>query len=491
MRIGRWILGIVAALVLLAVLTVVAVTMFVDPNRFRGQVESAVARATGQPFKIVGDLEISWYPWLALRMGPSQFGKAVGSSEPPIVEWQRARVGAKLIPLTQGQLIIDRIRLEGPKFHLIRRADGRSNWDDVIDSIRARAKPARPVPATESTPGPQIGGFEVRDGSLEYVDEGKQQRFAIEHWQLTVGEWHSGATFPVETAFTYTFDGESAAANAPGAVANGRATGAASKRNEAPAGGIARAAGRQGAGGAGLPPVVAKVEATARLHVSDDANDIDLFGLESSNQLTGGSFPSRGLPITLQVSRLAARLRPLDIAISEVSARVGEAKVTASIQAGETGPDKMLYVRGPVSVEVRSVRDFLAQIGVKKAPLPVDKSTIGPLSLSSMWEWKAGAITVNGIDLQLDETHFSGDLNRASGADPVWTFALHGDKIGLSRYVTLEETSKQPFELPLATLRALKMQGELTFDQAWLADAQMKNVRLRVELADGAVKQGQ
>jgi hypothetical protein len=45
--------------------------------------------------------------------------------------------------------------------------------------------------------------------------------------------------------------------------------------------------------------------------------------------------------------------------------------------------------------------------------------------------------------------------------------------------------------LPLATLRALKVQGELTFDQAWLADAQMKNVRLRLELADGTVKKTQ
>ena len=442
-----------AALVLLTVLTVVAVTMFVDPNRFRGQVETAVTRATGQPFKIVGDLEISWYPWLALRMGPAQFGKAVGSSEPPIVEWQRARVGAKLIPLTQGQLIIDRVRLEGPKFHLIRRADGRSNWDDVIASVKARSQPASPAPpeTAPGPPGPQIGGFEVRDGVLEYIDEGKGTHLAIGAWQLTVGEWRSGATFPVETAFTYAV---------PKAQPDDR-----------------------------QPPIVANVEASGRLHISDDANDIDLFGLESSNQLTGGAFPSRGLPVTLQVSRLAARLKPLDVAISEVAARIGDAKLTASIQAGETGPDKTLYVRGPLALEVRSVRNFLPQLGVKKAPLPVDKGTLGPLSLSSMWEWNDGAVTVNSIDLKLDETHFDGDLSRARGEDPVWTFALHGDKIGLSRYVALEETSKEPFELPLATLRALKMQGELTFDQAWLADAQMKNVRLRLELADGTVKQ--
>jgi hypothetical protein len=359
---------------------------------------------------------------------------------------------------------------------LIRRADGRSNWDDVIASIKARSKPPSPGGPPDTTPGPRIGGFEVRDGTLEYTDAGKNTHFEIEQWQLTVGEWRSGATFPVETAFAYTFAGPAGA----GATASTAAAGA-----TVPVG-ASRAA-----TGPSAPPIVANVKATGRLHISDDANDIDLFGLESSNQLTGGPFPSRGLPITLQVSRLAARLQPLDIAISEVAARVGDAKLTASIQAGETGPEKTLYVRGPLSLEVRSVRDFLPQLGVKKAPLPVDKGTMGLLNLSSMWEWNDGAVTVSGIDLKLDDTHFNGDMNRARGDDPVWTFALHGDKIGLSRYVALEETSKEPFELPLAKLRELKVQGELTFDQAWLADAQMKNVRLRVELADGTVKKTQ
>lgn len=458
-RIGRWVLGILAALVLLAVLTVVAVTLFVDPNRFRGQIESAVARSTGQPFEIAGNLEISWYPWLALRMGPAQFGKRPGSAEPAIVAWQAARVGAKLIPLTQGELIIDRVRLESPRFHLIRRADGHSNWEDVVNSIKARSK--TPGAGPETAPGPFIAGFEVRDGTLDFVDDSKgddpsAKRVAISEWQLSVGAWRAGATFPVETKFAYR--------------AEKPASDAKTKNSK--------------------PPLAADVAATARLHVSDDANDIDLFGLESTNLVRGGEFPAKGLPITFQVSRLAARLTPLDIAISEVAARVGDARLTASIQAGETGPEKALYVRGPVSLQVRSVRDFLPELGVK-APLPLDKSTIGALNLSSVWEWKEGAVTVNSIDLMLDETHFNGDMTRAAGDDPVWTFTLHGDKIGLSRYVAIEETSKEPFELPLATLRALKVQGELTFDQAWLADAQMKNVRLRVELADGAVKRSQ
>jgi AsmA protein len=445
-------LGILAALVVIPLLTVLAITLFVDPNRFRGQIESAVRHATGQPFRIVGDLAISWYPWLALRMGPAQFGKTVGSNEPPIVEWQAARAGAKLIPLTRGELIIDRIRLDSPRFHLLRRADGTSNWDDVVASLKARSR--APGIGPETAPGPRIAGFEVRDGTLEYIDESTHKRTAITAWRLDVGSWRAGATFPVATQFSY------------------------------------RAEPSQGKAPEARPPFEADVKAAARVHVSDDANDIDVFGFESTNQVRGGPLPPAGVPVALQVSRLALRLSPLDIAISEVAAHVADARLTASIQAGETGPEKMLYVRGPLSLQIASVRDFLPRIGVK-APLPLDKGTIGALSLTSMWEWKEGAVTVNGIDLQLDETRFNGDLTRAGGDEPVWTFALHGDKIGLSRYVAIEDTGKGPFELPLEALRALKVQGELTFDQAWLADAQMKNVRMKLELADGTMKKTQ
>ncbi|MBX5460475.1 MAG: AsmA family protein [Steroidobacteraceae bacterium] len=442
MRIGRWVIGIVAGLVLLAVLTVLAVTVFVDPNRYRGQIEAAVTRATGQPFNIEGDLEIAWYPWLAVRMGPSQFG-APGAGGEPLVRWKSARVGARLVPLIRGELIIDRVRLDEPRFVLRRDAAGRGNWEDVFAALKK--PPTPPITGPNPPPGPQIAGFEIQDGALTYVDEARGRHFTITDWQLDVGAWRSGATVPVATEFAWEAEHDA--------------------RDKTPIG--------------------VRLSATARVHVSDDANDIDVFELVSTSRVQGGPLPKAGVPVSMRLSRFAARLSPLDIAISEVAARVGDADVTASIQAGESGPG--LYVRGPLSVELPSLRRFLPTLGAK-VPLPVDKTTIGPMKLASMWEWNNGAVRVSGIDLHLDDTHFTGELSRTSSEDAVWTFALHGDKIDLSRYLEIEKTSKKPFELPLAALRALKMQGELTFDQASVADAEMKDVRMRFELADGAVK---
>jgi len=466
---------VLAGLVLLALVTVLVVTMFVDPNHFRGQIESAITQATGQPFDIEGDLEIAWFPWLALRMGPAQFGKPGGSENQPIVQWESARVGARLVPLLKGQLLIDTVRLDGPKIYLARGRDGRGNWEEMIAAFKAKGQSPAPPATTPARPGPQIEGFQIRNGTLLFVDElpgtatgepadeardgrpgnatGREgqpeavgtaapRRFMLTSWSLDVGEWRAGTTFPVKTEFVL-HSGDTLLAD--------------------------------------------EVALSARVHVSDDSNDIDLFGLELESRIHGGALPASGLAVELEVSRLAARLTPLDVAISELSARVADVKLTTSVQAGESGAAKTPYARGPIAVDVPSVRAFLKLLGVD-IPLPLDPSTLGKMRLNSMVEWMDGAVTVNDINVEIDETRLNGQLSRTSGAAPVWTFALHGDKIGLSRYIAIEDKSKEPFELPVAALKALQVQGELTFDQAWLEDAQMKGVKLRLELEDGAVK---
>jgi AsmA protein len=258
---------VVGGLVGLVLLTVLTVTVFVDPNRFRGQIERAVTRQTGQPFDIKGDLHISWFPWLALRTGPSQFGKAEGrAGEPgeqaqPIVQWESARVGARLVPLLKGQLMIDTIRLEGPRVLLVRRADGSSNWGTLLAAFKHEEPAAPPV----DRPGPQITGFQIRKGTLTYVDERPEssRTISLVNWDLDVGEWRAGSTFPVETQFSL-FAGESLRAQ--------------------------------------------NLKLGARLHFSDDANDIDLFGLDSAARSTVAA-AAKGLPVEFEVSHGRASRR--------------------------------------------------------------------------------------------------------------------------------------------------------------------------------------
>lgn len=453
MRIAKWVTAILGGLVLLALLAVLTVTVFVDPNRYRGQIESRVTRVTGQPFKITGNLSISWWPWLAITTGPSQFGTPGGPNSQPIVRWQTGRVGARLVPLLQGQLLVDTIRLEGASVYLVRHADGTTNWDPVVTAFRNR--PAAPPPQGEEQatpgeavpPGPEVSGFQLRKGALTYVDErpASAQTIAVTDWDLDIGEWRAGSTFPVETQL---------------AVAIGNAV-----RAE-------------------------DVKISTRLHLSDDVNDIDMFGLDFSGRIHGGKLPAAGLPLEFEVSRMAMRVSPLDVSISELSSRIQTVRLTTSVQAGETGEDKAFYIRGPIDLQMPSVRDGLKLFGIK-ASLPVDKTTFGALRARSTIEWQAGAIKASDIDVLLDETHLTGELSRTADVKPVWTFTLHGDKIGLARYMPIEEKTKEAFELPVKALKALQAKGELLFDQATMGDTQLHGVRMRFELADGKVRTAQ
>jgi len=83
--------------------------------------------------------------------------------------------------------------------------------------------------------------------------------------------------------------------------------------------------------------------------------------------------------------------------------------------------------------------------------------------------------------VRVDATRFAGWIERSSAAQAVWSFELHGDQIDLGRYVETENKNQKPFELPVDTLKALRVQGSLIFERAQLAGAQLQDVRVRLE----------
>ncbi len=165
----------------------------------------------------------------------------------------------------------------------MRHADGTTNWDPVLAAFRNKprrsASRSRRRRARPCRRGREVSGFQLRKGSLTYVDERPESKrsVSVTNWDLDIGEWRAGSTFPVETQFGIAVDNSVRAEN---------------------------------------------VKLSTRLHFSDDANDIDLFGLDFSGQIHGGTLPAAGLPIEFEVSRMAVRVSPLDIGISELSSRI-------------------------------------------------------------------------------------------------------------------------------------------------------------------------
>jgi AsmA protein len=184
----KWIAWIALGVAALLVAGVLVVTLLVDPNRYKGRIESVVRETTGQPFRISGDIDIRWFPWLALRTGAAQLG-----GERPLARWEAARVGARLLPLLRGELVIDRVRFEGLRLRLERDAEGRANWESLLAHGGDDAARGRPTP--------RIGGLQVRDGALEYLDVATGSRLELSSWRLDASEWKPGAPISVGSRF--------------------------------------------------------------------------------------------------------------------------------------------------------------------------------------------------------------------------------------------------------------------------------------------------
>lgn len=184
MRVLKWIAWIIGGLLALALVGVLVIVWFVDPNRFKPRIEAAVRDATGRELTLAGDIDLGFFPWLALRTGEGRFGNAPGFGPGPMVAWRRAQLGAKLLPLLRGELVVDRVVVDGAEVRLVRRADGSANWQGIGPKGPAKAAPADAGEKTAVT----IDGIEITDGRLSFVDETVPRRVEVAGLRLTTDE---------------------------------------------------------------------------------------------------------------------------------------------------------------------------------------------------------------------------------------------------------------------------------------------------------------
>jgi AsmA protein len=186
-RLIKWVSLGLGALVALVVVGVLVVVWLVDPNSFKPRIEAAVRDATGREFNLAGDIELGFFPWLALRTGEGRFGNAPGFGPDPMVSWKSAQLGAKLFPLIRGKLVADRVILKGADVRLVKRADGTANWQGMGGD-----KPADPDAEPMEI---QIDGIEVEDSRVSFVDESVPRRIEITALDLTTDEIAPGEPF--------------------------------------------------------------------------------------------------------------------------------------------------------------------------------------------------------------------------------------------------------------------------------------------------------
>lgn len=425
MRIAKWILVGIGGLLAVVALAIVLLTQFVDPARFKGPIERQVAAATGRDFRLIGDIELSFFPWLALTTGAAQLPAPAGFADPRFLAWQKAHVGVRLLPLLRGELVVDRVRLAGLEARLVKAADGRVNW--AFDPAGGEATSMGDTSRDGALP--DIAGIELREARITYIDEAAGTQFELAEARVDVEPLRSGAPMHIDAAAI------ASKAGVPERVAfefESRVTPG--------------------------PPVV--VEATIL-----------------SGTVRDGRFGADPVPWRLAAPRITYDTASGALDAPEWQLRFADAQLSG-VLAAHLG--NVPVAEGRVRLARVSLRETLAAAGVSLPPTR-DKAAYDRFEVDASFRISGPGIAVSPLTIRLDDTSLRGTIERDALEDSLILFELHADRMDVDRYLKPAGTPSEPFVFPADALKALRARGTLAIDEATLEGVQLRGVRFEAD----------
>jgi AsmA protein len=195
-------------------------------------------------------------------------------------------------------------------------------------------------------------------------------------------------------------------------------------------------------------------------------------------------FAAEGVPFRLDVPKVVLPETFESIEVERYSVAFGGFEAKGGVR-GSLGEHPKLS--GEVQTQHFDLRALLTAVGVD-APKTTDPKALGNLGFGGTWVFDDGAIRVDPLSFDLDDTHFTGSFSRTAGDAATGEFSLSGSSIDLARYIPPTDPTSEPFVLPTAALKALQFRGELRLAHATLDDIDMKEVVLRLVLDEQGLR---
>jgi AsmA protein len=153
----------VAALLGLALLGLIASSWLINRDDLREAVEAQIHAVTGLDLAVKGPIDISVFPGSYVSF--HDVGLKDGDSAEPALQVDVLTANLRLLPLLLQRFEIADLMLLRPHIHVLRKANGESNWTPFIQSIARAMKPGAENQVSFSE-------IRVQDGVLNYEDAG-------------------------------------------------------------------------------------------------------------------------------------------------------------------------------------------------------------------------------------------------------------------------------------------------------------------------------
>jgi AsmA protein len=158
-----------------------------DARDYQDYVVRAVKEKTGRTLRIDGEISLSLWPDLGVRLGDVSLSERTGNE--PFVTIEKARVRLALVPLFSREVVASELVLTNARVVVIRYEDGRLNIDDLLGG-------EGPVPRFE------IGRLALERSTLVYRDVAKRSHYELSNVDVQTGRLANEAETPLAVAAT-------------------------------------------------------------------------------------------------------------------------------------------------------------------------------------------------------------------------------------------------------------------------------------------------
>lgn len=197
---------ILLVLILLIGAGIFAIIHFVDPNKFKTEINSAVYNKTGRHLTIQGNLSWSFFPWVGFKVNNIALSNAPGFTEQPFATAKKVDISLRLMPLLAGNIDVNNIELDSLHVNLSKNAQGVTNWSDLAGTQTSTTKAtpkAEPKSAAAATNLDfSIANLTIVNGEVSWNDQQKKQQYTVTKIYITGSNIGTQDVFPLTISAT-------------------------------------------------------------------------------------------------------------------------------------------------------------------------------------------------------------------------------------------------------------------------------------------------
>ncbi len=153
----------IAALLGVALIVLIAMSWLLNRDALRQAVEAQIRAVTGLDLVVHGNIDVSVFPGSYVSF--HDVGLKGGAAADPALAVDVLTANLRLLPLLLQRFEIADVMMLRPHIHVVREADGDSNWTPFIETVARTMKPGADNQVSFSE-------IRIQDGVLSYQDAG-------------------------------------------------------------------------------------------------------------------------------------------------------------------------------------------------------------------------------------------------------------------------------------------------------------------------------